>query len=150
VGERRGPVGVRVGADREEGGIAEVEQAGQPHDDVEAHRQQHPDAGLAKPSTKSVWLKAGERRQQDDERQERVTIDMPTMTDSDWWAWKNRLVDRRLLSRGTVSAGASRAPDQERQLASCSFRQLLAQDAGRSKTSTRMRMLKTMASLQRA
>jgi hypothetical protein len=44
--ERRVRIGVRVGADGEERRVAQVEQAGQPDDHVEAHRQQHEDAGI--------------------------------------------------------------------------------------------------------
>jgi len=46
AGERRVAVGVGVRADRKERGIAQVEQAGHADDDVEAHRQQHEDAGI--------------------------------------------------------------------------------------------------------
>ena len=50
------PIGVGVRADGEERRVAQVEQAGQADDDVQAQRQQHEDAGMAKPSIQTVWL----------------------------------------------------------------------------------------------
>ena len=46
AGERRCAVRVRVRADREERRVAQVEQAGQPDDDVQAEREQNEDAGV--------------------------------------------------------------------------------------------------------
>ena len=46
IGQRAGEVGRGVGPDRPEGDVAEVEQAGEADDDVEAHGEQHVDRNL--------------------------------------------------------------------------------------------------------
>ena len=72
MGERRSPVRICVGADGEEGRVAQVQQAGQAHDHVQADRQQHPDTSLGEAVNEAgLVVEARERRQQDDERQQR-------------------------------------------------------------------------------
>jgi hypothetical protein len=71
-GERGGPVRIRIRADREEGRVAEVEEAGEADDDVETERQQHEHAGVGKAvDPRAQTLEGAERRHHDDERHQR-------------------------------------------------------------------------------
>ena len=91
VGEARRREGIRVRADREERGVAEVEQAGKADDDVQAERQQDEDSGRGerRRSTPAVALKPLSGGSVTMNGRIAVTIAIPRMIEIERWRPRN-------------------------------------------------------------
>ena len=95
VSERRGRVRVGVGADREERRIAQVQQAGDADDEVQAEGQEHEDAGVREPVHPGVLRL--ERRRTAARRRSAAgrtpTTAIPTMMVMERWRAPNGCTD---------------------------------------------------------